>query len=220
VAAGANGSRVRVSWAANPEPDIVGYVVERDDGGGFVEVARSTKAKLKQTLVPGEYAYRVTAIRSSALSEDGIASAPSEVVAVEVAASAAAGAGAVTDLSGRRKLPGGRDSALAGRSGLGAILARSTLPDQRGLPPIPSPPDVPWGSYDEKLPYGKDAVRPPGSAALTSARRGGGVSLLPADGLRWVAAGLLLMACAGLALVTAARDPAVAAPARRSEAAD
>jgi hypothetical protein len=106
-------------------------------------------------------------------------------------------------LRGRGRLGAG------GGSNLGALLSNSTLPDQRGLPPIPSPAGIPWGDYEEKLPYGKAAVPPPGSSALTAARRGGGPTLLPADGLRWVAAGMLLLACAGLALVTAARDVAL-----------
>jgi hypothetical protein len=212
----ADGSRVTVSWAANPEPDILGYVVERDEGDGYVEVATTRSTKLVQALVPGKYAYRVTAVRSSTQSEDGIRSTSSDAVDVRVAASSSGGAGAVTRLGGRGKLSGGRGGlSSAGRSGLGALLSSSTLPDQRGLPPIPSPPGIPWGRYEVKLPYGKPAVPPPGSAALTSARRSGGVTLLPADGLRWVAAGLLLIACAGLALVTVARDTAVAARARR-----
>jgi hypothetical protein len=208
----ADGSRVTVSWEPNPEPDVLGYVVERDEGSGFVEIGTSTAAKVSQNLVPGGYSYRVTAVRSSPSSEDGISSDPSPAVDVKVAASAAGGTGAVTDLGRGGGLRGGRGG-LGGDagSGLGALLSNSTLPGRRGLPPIPSPPGIPWGDYEEKLPYGKDAVPPPGSSALTSARRQGGGTLLPADGLRWVAAGLLLMTCAGLALVTAARDVAALA---------
>jgi hypothetical protein len=180
-----------------------------------VEIATTTSAKIEQNLVPGDYSYRVTAVRSSAVSEDGITSPASAPVDVGVAATASGGGGAVTNLRGRGGGGKGAGSlGSGGRSGLGALLSDSTLPDQRGLPPIPSPPGIPWGDYDQSLPYGKAAVPPPGSSALTSARRSGGSTLLPADGLRWVAAGLLLMACAGLALVTAARDVALLARTR------
>jgi hypothetical protein len=211
----AEGSRVTVSWDANLEPDLTGYVVERDEGSGFVEVATTTSTKLIQRLVPGDYAYRVTAVRSSAVSEDGIDSGPSSATGVTVVAAASGGDGAVTRLGGKGRLHGGRGGlGSAGHSRLGALLSSSSLPDQRGLPPIPSPPGIAWGKYELKLPYGKAAVPPPGRAALTSARRVGGDTLLPADGLRWVAAGMLLIACAGLALVTAARDVSAAARAR------
>lgn len=205
----ADGSRVAVTWDANPEPDITGYAVERDSGNGFVEVARTTRVELGQTLVPGDYAYRVTAIRSSPVEDGGIASEVSAPVAVSIAAPRSGG-GAVTRLRGGRSGAGAlTGGGAAGRgSDLAALLSSSSLPDQRGLPPIPSPPGIPWGSYDEKLPYGKAAVPPKGGAALTSARGGGSATLLPADGLRWVAAGLLLLVCAGLALVTAVRDVA------------
>jgi hypothetical protein len=210
VRAQADGSRVTLSWAANPEPDILGYVVERDEGRGYVEVATTTATKLVQKLVPGDYAFRVTAVRSSDVSENGISSVPSAPAELKIAASSSGGSGAVTRLGGRRALSRGRAGLGNTRSSLAALLSNSTLPDQRGLPPIPSPPGIPWGDFEEELPYGQPAVDPPGSEMLTSAGGRGDAALLPADGLRWVAAGLLLIACAGLAGVTAARDAMLA----------
>jgi hypothetical protein len=200
---------VVVKWDANPEPDIAGYVVERDDGDGFVEVARTTTLELRQALVPGTYSYRVTAVRDSSVASGGISSEPSAPETVSVAAARGGGSGAVTNLRGGRSGPRGRGgTGLGPSSSLAALLSGSSLPDQRGLPPIPSPPGIPWGDYDEKLPYEKSDVPSGARLRLTSARTPGESRWLPADGLRWVAAGLLLLACAGLALVTAVGEVA------------
>jgi hypothetical protein len=176
-----------------------------------VEVARTTAAELRQTLVPGDYSYRVTALRESSVQSDGITSEPSQAVALTVKAARGGSSGTVTALGGgkgRGKQYGGRG--LGPPSRLGALLSGSSLPNAGGLPPIPSPPGIPWGKYELKLPYGKAADLPSdGRPRLVSASRPGSTTLLPADGLRWVAAGLLLLACAGLALLTAVRDVAI-----------
>jgi hypothetical protein len=208
VSASARRGRVTLTWDPSPEPDVREYLVERDDGDGFVEVGRPVSAELVQTLVPGDYSYRVTAIRDSATGADGIASESSAPVAVSVAAVRTRG-GAVSALGrGTNAQSRFARTGRPGRASLAALLSGGALPGQTGLPPIPSPAGIPWGDYDEELPYGEANLPGGGRTRLTSARGRGQVTLLPADGPRWVAAGLLLIACAGLALVTAVREVA------------
>lgn len=81
VAASASGSRgVTVRWAANPEPDLVGYQIERAPArsNSFRAVGISTAARFTDDTIDeaGRYIYRVIAVRQGA-QDEGIASAPS-----------------------------------------------------------------------------------------------------------------------------------------------
>ena len=208
LSAAADGGTVALEWPANPEPDITGYVVERDSGSGFVTVGRVASSGFGETLVAGAYAYRVSALRSSPVSDDGIASSPSTPVSVNVSSDLSRESGSVTKLTSKHPLGGADARPLAGaaRSNLAALLSGRTLPDSGALPAIPSPDGVTWGTYEAALPYDQhDAAAPPGlrSRALTSSST---LSVVPPDGLRWVAAGLLLLVCAGLSQLLAAYD--------------
>jgi hypothetical protein len=76
VNASANGDTITVTWNSNPEPDITGYRVERDSGGGFAGVATVGGTSYSESPGPGNHAYRVVAIRNSTIS-GGKASGPS-----------------------------------------------------------------------------------------------------------------------------------------------
>lgn len=90
VTASESSGRVVVRWAANAEPDLVGYQIERapartDD---FRAVGISTAARFTDDTIsdPGRYIYRVIAVRQGA-QDEGVASGPSGASrAVEVSA--------------------------------------------------------------------------------------------------------------------------------------
>jgi hypothetical protein len=103
VSAFVDGATVKVTWATNAEPDIVGYVVERDSGVGFVAVAQTTEPAFAEALDPGSYSYRVTALRKSPSAEGVHASAASAVVTAVVSAPKSSSSG-----SGGRG-PGSKD---------------------------------------------------------------------------------------------------------------
>jgi hypothetical protein len=197
-------SGVNLTWAANPEPDLIGYVVERDSGSGFMTVGDVESNEFSETLVAGRYAYRVTAVRSSPASADGIVSPPSTVVSITVASSGSGGSAPVTRLRGSHSLGRGGGLPREGRaSSLAALLGGNALPSAGRLPAIPSPAGIPWGSYEPQLPYSDvSAAVPPGIRSKV-ASASGPFSIVPPDGLRWIAAGLLLIVCAGLSQVIA-----------------
>jgi hypothetical protein len=206
---------VGLTWSANPEPDLIEYVVERDSGSGYVVVGEVESNKFAEDLVAGHYAYRVTAVRSSPVDADGISSVPSEPAAFTIASSAAGGDAAVTKLEGSHPLGRGGGLPRNGRSasGLAALLGGSALPSAGKLPAIPSSAGIPWGTYNPELPYGDDdaAAAPPGLRSRPVSASGP-LSVIPPDGLRWVAAGLLLLVVAGLSQVLAVSDLDVPRP--------
>lgn len=91
VKAAANAKReVAVTWKANPEPDILGYQVQRihEDDDDWAPAATTKTTSFTDTSTAakgGEYRYRVVAIRSGALAGEGVASDPSSAKTVNVA---------------------------------------------------------------------------------------------------------------------------------------
>ncbi len=77
-----------VSWAANPEPDIVGYRVERArPNAGFEKMGETTQTSFPDPATaqgPGDYRYQVTALRRGRTEKDVVASAPSAPVVLRV----------------------------------------------------------------------------------------------------------------------------------------
>lgn len=67
-----------VTWAANPEPDIIRYEVLRSEGGGFSPVGTSAGTRFTDSKAPAEapLRYRVIAVRRSAVTPTGISSPP------------------------------------------------------------------------------------------------------------------------------------------------
>lgn len=187
-------SRVSLSWDANSEPDLIGYRVERSRGGRFRAIAQTTEPAYAERPGRGIFSYRVSAVRAGARPSERLVSAPSSPGR---ASTVAAGASA----RGLRQRRGLGDRGLFAGTGSGARFGRSGLPAQVGLPGGRSVgrrlvPGQEWGTYDETLPYqlgGQTDAKP---VALSGEREVLGV--IPADGLRWVAAGLLLVVCAAL----------------------
>lgn len=76
---------VTVSWAANTEPDMLFYVVQRAKGGStdFAQVGGAISHPTTQFVdtttaeAGGEYRYQVVAVRQSAVKDEGISSDPS-----------------------------------------------------------------------------------------------------------------------------------------------
>ncbi|HET9442173.1 MAG TPA: hypothetical protein VFO65_02550, partial [Acidimicrobiales bacterium] len=136
AAAGTDG--VTVTWAKNPEPDLVLYEVRRAGAGQpFAPVAQTTAALTTLTDKPGvgDWRYVVVAIRRGADSETGVASAPSTEAGLSIVppttaapaggsgaaaggtgAGAGTGTGAGTGASGSATTPG----AAGGESATGA----------------------------------------------------------------------------------------------------
>jgi len=80
---------VTISWNANPEPDIVGYDVERDSGSGWSVIQSVESPGYVDTPGAGTHTYRVTARRYSPTISGGRPSDPSSAVSASVPAAAA-----------------------------------------------------------------------------------------------------------------------------------
>ena len=211
VAATVGEDGVALTWERNPEPDLLGYEVERSNGGDFEVLGQTTDTSVVDAVGAGTYSYRVTAIRSSAARSTGRPSAPSSEVLVSVQGTAADS----SDLDGLQ----GADGLSARRSFKvqGGAIAPQGLPSGAALPGAVGLPDLPvagesWGTYETELPY--DIPR--GGIPLSAKRAasdGGSWTLIPTDGLRWVGAGALLVALATLLRLFAQRLDAIAGPA-------
>jgi hypothetical protein len=80
---------VDLAWKANPEPDIVGYQLQRtlDPEGEWTAVANTADIAYTDTgtqAAGGTYSYRVVAVRSASTSDQGIPSDPSETASAKV----------------------------------------------------------------------------------------------------------------------------------------
>ncbi len=250
VSANWNGSQVVISWNANPEPDITGYLVERNGSS----LGRVEGTSMTDSPGSGDHTYRVTALRYSPAGEK--ASSPSGGATVNVPASAPPSDGGGDDSSsgggyyqgdgdnagGYYQGGGNGDNAggyyqggngnggsvdgygsngnKGGKSGgkdrsngrfnygsygsgfIGGLNlpGRLLLPGNFGLSPNAQD-SIDWGDYEETLPYDLNGT---GSALPEEFLGGRGYAartentLIPADGLRWVAAGLWFMIAAAL----------------------
>jgi hypothetical protein len=197
LATDVQGAAVSLSWPPNPEPDILYYIVQRDSGGGYVPVARRKSPGFYEIADAGSHAYRVLAVRRSPTIDEGQTSLPSSAVAVRISSDAADDAGGF-DVEGGGSAPTGLTGGLPD-------LALAT-----GLPPLPgaeaSSSDR-WGGYEGRLPYGKMKV-PPKFRLVKGASddaRDRWWNVIPPDGLRWVAAGALLIVLSAQARLFARR---------------
>jgi hypothetical protein len=75
---------VTVSWAANPEPDMVAYRVQRTGPvGPFQQVAEAPGTSISETASPpGPLRYQVLAVRAGKAPQETVVSAPSAPVTV------------------------------------------------------------------------------------------------------------------------------------------
>ena len=201
---------VSLTWEPNPEPDLLGYQIERGSGSDFEVLGHTTDTSVIDPVETGSYSYRVTAIRSSAARTTGRPSAPSTEVFVSIQGRAT-GSSDDAGLKGADGLRGSRGFNV----GAGPIAPRglpsgATLPGAVGLPDVPVAGE-PWGTFEAELPYDI----PKGGIPLSAKRATSDDSwtLIPADGLRWVGAGALLVALATLLRLFAQRLDAIAGPA-------
>jgi hypothetical protein len=206
---------VELQWTPNPEPDLLGYQIERGVDGEFEVIGQTTDTSVIDAVGAGTYSYRVSAVRSSAARSTGRQSLPSEAVVVSIQG-AAAGPPNGGGLQGADGLAGGRGFKVEGEAiapqGLPAGVA---LPGDGGLPSLPVPGQK-WGTFEGELPYDIPEGGIPLSAEAAAEESW---TPIPADGLRWVAAGALLFALATLLRLFAQRLDAIAGPAPLSRTA-
>ncbi len=184
----ANGGGVAVSWQANPEPDILGYQVQRASPNGsdwstVTSSPRVTDTNYHDTSVQrgADYQYRVIAIRSGAQSGQTISSAPS------------ASASTVARPTGSLFGPGGSVTQLplVGQAVTDPV-AGLVQPGQGPGRPVTGSPTA--GGYSN-LPYGGQAsLAEPGTPGAQDPKARSGASLLRTA--LFVAAALILLAIA------------------------
>ncbi len=184
----ANGSSVTVSWQANPEPDIVGYEVQRTsvNGSNWSTVspnppAKDTNFQDSSVQQGSDYQYRVIAVRSGAQPGQTISSAPSVP-----ASTAAPPAGSLFG-------PGG--SVLQLPAAVQAItdpVAGLVHPGQGPGGPVTGSPSA--GGYSN-LPYGgQAALTEPGTPGAQDPKGRSGSNIVRTA--LFVAAALILLAIA------------------------
>jgi hypothetical protein len=215
LSASVAGRDVTLSWDANPEPDITGYRVERYYGSDYIEAGTVTETTFTEAPGSGRFSYRVIAIRHSETSETGVESAPTEQFTMAVSAPAPgsnAGGGANGKSGGSSSKRGGSYT-TNGSVGATGLPGGAALPGSRGLGGVPELPAPEWGSYKKRLPY----KLPKGGVPLRASavgRSSGPLRIIPPDGLRWVALGLLFLCVAGLSRLMAIRIAPPSEPAK------
>jgi hypothetical protein len=137
---------VTISWNANPEPDILGYLVFRG-GKGIAYVPETTKYQdALKDLPAGEYEYQVYAVREDANPDDKqtLTSAPTRTTANVKSAPTVALSGSSTATTTPRSTSGSSGSSGSGNrppsSGGRVNLSgySNLLPDRSELPLAPS----------------------------------------------------------------------------------
>ena len=217
LVATAGTEQVQLTWSPNTEPDLLGYQIERIVAGEFVVVGETTETGYIDAVEPGEHEYRVVAVRNSVARSTGRPSLPSPEVTVTVAAPSTnqkgdphfgVGSGGIST-GGRGRFTVGGDGSFAPRG----LPSGAALPGSVGLPDLPTvagqeSPGA--GIFEEELPY----ELPEGGVPLSASERELGTTwtLLPSDGLRWVALGSLMLATAALLRLLARRLEALAGP--------
>lgn len=208
VSASVSDKTITVTWNANPEPDITGYKVFRDG----TEIATVGGTSFSETLGPGTYSYAVAALRASP-SNGTMQSGTSAAVSATIEAppppetpdsgggfQCCKGGGG--NGGGGQNKPGGAFNVGGTRLapvGLPSVASLPQLPFASGLPQLPDPNPREWGRFKETLPY--ELPEDTGSVVPTEQFNVAARSpdrIIPPDGLRWVAAGMLAMAAAFL----------------------
>ncbi|MEA2447292.1 MAG: hypothetical protein QOK47_929, partial [Actinomycetota bacterium] len=163
------------------------------------------------------YSYRLIAIRHSEVAPNGLESSPTSPLTVSISAAApgtsGGGAAGGSARGGSSKRGGGSGAAAGGSIGATGLPGGASLPGGRGLGGVPELPAPAWGSYKKHLPYKLPKGGVPLQASAVS-RSGGPLRIIPPDGLRWVAMGLLMLVIAGLSRLLALRIAPRAEPAK------
>jgi hypothetical protein len=185
----ANGSGITVSWQANPEPDILGYQVQRAsvNGSDWSTVSpspRVTDTNYRDTSVQqgSDYQYRVIAVRSGARAGQTISSP------------ASGSASTVAPPAGSLFGPGGSVAELpAAIRAITDPVAGQVQPGQGPGRPVTGSPTA--GGYSN-LPYGgQAALAEPGTPGAQDPKgRPAGANIVRTA--LFVAAGLILLAIA------------------------
>jgi hypothetical protein len=154
---------ITISWAQNPEPDIVGYGVYRQEGDALVERKIVTPTQTSFTdelgsLPAGTYSYHVFAARSNATGDQVLVSAPATTTGKVTSAppttttSTGGAAGVTTTTAAGNKPPA---LATRGRTDLSGFAA--LLPSGGAKLPRASNAPAPDTGFDENLPFDPDA---------------------------------------------------------------
>jgi hypothetical protein len=159
---------VLTSWSANKEPDLIGYQVQRSAEGAnkYEEVGQTAETSFRDTSPPpGDWRYRVVAVRAGANDSELVASNPTNASVVTVTAPPTApadggsGAGTGGADGGSGSGGGGGDGGFGGSSGGRAIATAgrvdlsgfASLLDSNRRPVVrPTEPDTGFG---ETLPF-------------------------------------------------------------------
>jgi hypothetical protein len=199
---------ITISWAANPEPDLTGYGVYREDGENLLERKIATPEQTSFTddigsLPAGTYRYHVYAARPTASGDGFIPSAPTKTSGKITSAppppptttTVRGSAGATTSTTAS----GTKPPALATRGKADLSGFASLLPSGSARLPAAQSTPAPDGGFDEDLPFNGQA--PPGTAdepaieddeqALAAERLASSNEDEPTT-LRFMAAGLLV----------------------------
>lgn len=214
VKAAVKSDTVRLEWAPNPEPDLLGYAVERDSGKGFKEIERTRKPAFSEELAAGRYAYRVVAVRARARSKGVVTSPPSKPAGAVISPPPPPKSGG--PLGGARGVP----NKIGGAGALSNFFGGSPKAPNPRLPGAPKPkappttraarpPKTPednrheeWGRYKRKLPYELEEAEPETHATGMTRIFD---EVVPPDGARWVLIGGALLLLALFAAVMARR---------------
>lgn len=173
---------VAVSWTGNPEPDLLGYIVQRKpEGGSFSSLAEIEPGTTTYTdeveELEGDYAYRVVALREGAqdieanpaeayeaLNSDPSAEASATVAAPPTTTSPTSSteqtSSPTSEQGGGTTTPTSEQESFD-REGRVDLSGFAALLDQARSRPQPRPTTTDPG-FTEELPYGS---RPPGSSA-------------------------------------------------------
>lgn len=172
VRADPDSREVDVTWRVNPEPDILGYQVQRSvDESEWSVAGESQENFFRDTSSAqdgGLYSYRVVAIRSGASADSGVASAPSEAASTTVPSPPGGDSEGSTDSGSNDQGPSGDgDSSISngsGSGGSGSSGSGSTAGGSRG----PRPPTISRGGRVDLSGFGSllDQTRAPAVQAL------------------------------------------------------
>lgn len=212
LSASAKGNTISLRWDPNPEPDIIGYRVERFYGDEYVAAAVVETTSYSEKQDPGRYSYRVVALRHSERAEIGVASAPTPSVTASIAPPPGSRGRNAGTVRVRGSGAGGEKGVVTRRIGAGGLPSGAALPQRPGMSGLPdAPAALPWGTYKKRLPYKLPKGGIPIEAAPARTVREVW-NVIPPDGLRWVALGLLILVLAALSRFAAWRLQLAAEP--------
>lgn len=219
VRADPDSREVDVTWKKNPEPDMIGYQVQRSKDEGEWSVAGETPENFfrdtESASDGGLYTYRVVAIRRGATADSGVASPPSQEKATTVpnppggsndspgdqpgepdtgpSGDGSPGSGTSGGSSGSGSGSGGPRSPTISRAGRVELSGFGSLLDQTRAPEVQPLPE-PDAGFSEDLPFQPRTILEQEEIGQMPVPEGGfqDPSSNQADMLRFFAAGLLV----------------------------